>query len=94
MSHFHSHSHKTGFLLLGCTQKERIIQMCDAFFLICQKGSPYPAPALGNWLIETDSLVTSYGLWFGFCFRRLQSFPNDIFYVLPHIFEVALDVKV
>lgn len=27
MPHFHSHSHKTGFLLLGCTQKERIIQM-------------------------------------------------------------------
>lgn len=38
MTHFHSHSHKTGFLLLGCTQKERIIQMCDAFFLICPKG--------------------------------------------------------
>lgn len=49
---------------------------------------------LGNWLIETDSLVTSYGLWFGFCFQRLQAFPNDIFYVLPHIFEVVLDVKV
>lgn len=40
MSYFHFHSHKTGFLLLGCTQKERIIQMCDAFFLICQKGKP------------------------------------------------------
>ena len=91
---FHSHSHKTGFLLLGYTPKERIIHMCDAFFLICQKGSPYPAPALGNWFIETDSLVTSYGLWFGFSFRRLQAFPNDIFYVLPHVFEVMLDVEV
>ena len=40
MPHFHSHSHKTGFLLLGYTQKERIIHMCDAFFLICQKGKP------------------------------------------------------
>ena len=59
-----------------------------------KKGSPYPAPALGDWLIETGSLVTSYGLWFGFCFRRLQAFPNDIFYVLPHVFEVVLDVKV
>lgn len=38
MPYFHFPSHKTGFLLLGCTQKERIIQMCDAFFLICQKG--------------------------------------------------------
>lgn len=94
MPHFHFHSHKTGFLLLGCTQKERIIQMCDAFFLTSQKGSPYPAPALGDWLIETGSLVTSYGLWFGFCFWRLQAFPNDIFYVLPHVFEVVLDVKV
>ena len=40
MPYFHFHSHKTGFLLLGCTQKERIIQMCDAFFLICQKEKP------------------------------------------------------
>lgn len=94
MPHFHSHSHKTGFLLLSCTQKERIIHMCDAFFLICQKRSPYPAPALGDWLIETDSLVMSYGLWFGFCFWRLQAFPNDIFYVLPYVFEVVLDVEV
>ena len=94
MSHSHSHSHKTGFLLLGCTQKERIIHMCDAFFLISKKGSLYPAPALGDWLIETGSLVTSYGLWFGFCFWRLQAFLNDIFYVLPHVFEVVLDVKV
>lgn len=38
MPHFHFPSHKTGFLLLGCTQKERIIHMCDAFFLICPKG--------------------------------------------------------
>ena len=94
MPHFHSHSHKTGFLLLACTQKERIIHMCDAFFLISKKGSPYPAPALGDWFIETGSLVTSYGLWLGFCFQRLQAFPNDIFYVLPHVFEVVLDVKV
>lgn len=40
MPYFHFRSYKTGFLLLGCTQKERIIQMCDAFFLICQKGKP------------------------------------------------------
>lgn len=40
MPYFHFHSHKTGFLLLGCTQKERIIHMCDAFFLICPKGKP------------------------------------------------------
>lgn len=40
MPYFHLLSYKTGFLLLGCTQKERIIQMCDAFFLICQKGKP------------------------------------------------------
>lgn len=59
---FHFPSPKTGFLLLSCTQKERIIQMCDAFFLTSQKGSPYPAPALGDWFIETGSLVTSYGL--------------------------------
>lgn len=63
-------------------------------FLSAKKGSPYPAPALGDWVIETGSLVMSYGLWFGFSFRRLQSFPNDIFYVLPHVFEVVLDVKV
>ena len=63
-------------------------------FLSAKKGSPYPAPALGDWLIETDSIVTSYGLWLGFCFQRLQAFPNDIFYVLPHVFEVVLDVKV
>lgn len=75
-------------------QKERILHMCDAFFLICKKGSPYPAPALGDWFIETGSLVTSYGLWFGFCFQRLQTFLNDIFYVQPHVFEVVLDVEV
>lgn len=40
MPYFHFLSYKTGFLLLGCTQKERIIHMCDAFFLICQKGKP------------------------------------------------------
>ena len=40
MSYFHFPSHKTSSLLLGCTQKERIIQMCDAFFLICQKWNP------------------------------------------------------
>ena len=40
MPRFHFPSHKTGFLLLSCTQKERIIQMCDTFFLICQKGKP------------------------------------------------------
>lgn len=38
MPYFHFLSYKTGFLLLGCTQKERIIHMCDAFFLICPKG--------------------------------------------------------
>ena len=27
-------------------------------------------------------------------FKQSQAFPNDIFYVLPHIFEVVLDVKV
>ena len=94
MPHFHSHSHKTGFLLLGCTQKNASSICVMRSFLSAKKGSPYPAPALGDWLIETGSLVTSYGLWFGFCFRRLQSFPNDIFYVLPHVFEVVLDVKV
>ena len=39
MPYFHFLSYKTGFLLLGCTQKERIIHS-DAFFLICQKGKP------------------------------------------------------
>lgn len=63
-------------------------------FLSAKKGSPYPAPALGDWLIETGSLVTSYGLWFGFYFQRLQAFPNDIFYVLSHVFEVVLDIEV
>lgn len=94
MPYFHFHSHKNDFLLLGCTPKERIIPMCDAFFLICQKGKPLSCAGSRDWLIETGSLVTSYGLWFGSCFRRLQAFPNDIFYVLPHVFEVVLDVKV
>lgn len=90
--YFHFLSYKTGFL---AARKKNASSICVMrSFLSAKKGSPYPAPALGDWFIETGSLVTSYGLWFGFCFRRLQSFPNDIFYVLPHVFEVVLDVKV
>jgi len=91
---FHFTLIKPSSCSLAARKKERILHMCDAFFLICKKGSPYPAPALGDWFIETGSLVTSYGLWFGFCFQRLQTFLNDVFYILPHVFEVVLDVKV
>lgn len=52
MSYFHFNSHKTGFLLLSCTPKERIIHMCDAFFLTCPKGKPLSCAGsrgLVNW---------------------------------------------
>lgn len=55
---------------------------------------PPLACSFSKGLLASDYLTFAFTPLRRIGFKQSQTFLNDVFYVLPHVFEVALDVEV